>query len=131
VIRFALQGKKHRDGLYQCNNCREQFTVTVGTVFERSKIPLNKWLLCNHLLCSSKKGFSALQLQRELGLGSYRTAWFMMHRLREAMRQGGLAPMGGPGKTVEIDETASGRIEGAPKRARRAMGATTRFSSAV
>lgn len=80
-----LEGKKHRDGLIQCNNCREQFTVTVGTVFERSKIALNKWLLCNHLLCASKKGMSAMQIGRMLGV-TYKTAWFMCHRLREAMK---------------------------------------------
>jgi transposase-like protein len=117
----ALQGKKHRPGVYQCNGCREQFTVTVKTVFERSKIPLSKWLAALFLLTASKKGVSAHQVHRSLGI-SYKSAWFMVHRLREAMRSGGLAPMGGPGKTVEIDETASGRIEGAPKRTRRAMG---------
>lgn len=97
-----LKGKKHRDGLYQCNNCREQFTVTVGTVFERSKIPLNKWLLCNHLLCSSKKGMSAHQIHRMLGV-TYKTAWFMCHRIREAMKDDG-SPLGGEGKVVESDE---------------------------
>jgi len=80
-----LEGKKHRDGLLQCNKCREQFTVTVGTVFERSKIALNKWLLCNHLLCASKKGMSALQISRMLGV-TYKTAWFMCHRIRESLR---------------------------------------------
>src|SRR4029078_7153001 len=81
---------------------REQFTVTVGTVFERSKIALNKWLLCNHLLCSSKKGISAHQIHRMLGV-TYKTAWFMCHRLREAMKDDG-SPLGGPGKIVESDE---------------------------
>lgn len=90
-----LEGKKHRDGLLQCNKCREQFTVTVGTVFEKSKIPLNKWLLCNHLLCASKKGMSAHQIHRILGV-TYKTAWFMCHRLREAMKDDG-SPLGGPG----------------------------------
>lgn len=113
--------RSHRPGLYYCNECRGQFTVTVGTVFERSKISLTKWWMAVYLLNSSKKGFSAHQLHRTLKV-TYKTAWFMMHRIREAMRAGGLAPMGGPGKTVEIDETASGRIEGAPKRARRGMG---------
>ena len=102
----ALQGKKHRDGVYQCNNCREQFTVTVGTVFERSKVPLNKWLLCNHLLSSSKKGMSAHQIHRMLGV-TYKTAWFMCHRIREAMKQD-TGPMGGSGRTVEADETYVG-----------------------
>jgi transposase-like protein len=95
-----------REGLYQCNSCREQFTVTVGTVFERSKIPLNKWLLCNHLLCASKKGMSALQISRMLGV-TYKTAWFMCHRIRAAMVDDG-APLGGAGKTVEVDETFVG-----------------------
>lgn len=95
-----------RDGLYQCNNCREQFTVTVGTVFERSKVALNKWLLCNHLLVSSKKGISAHQIHRMLGV-TYKTAWFMCHRLREAMKDDS-GPLGGEGKTVEADEAFVG-----------------------
>jgi len=97
-----------REGLYQCNNCREQFTVTVGTVFERSKVPLNKWLLCNHLLVSSKKGISAHQIHRMLGV-TYKTAWFMCHRLREAMKDDG-SPLGGKGKTVESDEAFVGGV---------------------
>jgi transposase-like protein len=101
-----LEGKKHRDGLLQCNDCREQFTVTVGTVFERSKVPLNKWLLCNHLLCAGKKGISAHQIHRMLGV-TYKTAWFMCHRLREAMKDDG-SPLGGPGKIVESDEAFVG-----------------------
>ena len=111
-----LRGKAHRPGLYQCNECREQFTVTVGTVFERSKIPLTKWLAALFLLVSSKKGISAHQVHRSLDI-SYKSAWFMMHRLREAMREGGLAPMGGEGSQVEIDETFIGRKQGAKKRA--------------
>ncbi len=100
-----LEGKKHRPGLFQCSQCREQFTVTVKTVFERSKIPLSKWLAALFLLTASKKGVSAHQVHRSLGI-SYKSAWFMMHRLREAMRSGGLLPpMGGTGKTVETDET--------------------------
>ena len=102
-----LDGKKHRDGLVQCNDCREQFTVTVGTVFERSKIALNKWLLCNHLLCASKKGMSALQISRMLGV-TYKTAWFMCHRIRAAMKPSDPAPLGGPGKIVESDEAFIG-----------------------
>jgi transposase-like protein len=101
----GLKGKAHRPGLYQCSQCREQFTVTVKTVFERSKIPLSKWLAALFLLTASKKGVSAHQVHRSLGI-SYKSSWFMMHRLREAMRQGGLLPpMGGGGKTVEADET--------------------------
>ena len=101
-----LDGDAHRAGLYQCNEpeCREQFTVTVGTVFERSKIPLAKWLAALFLLTASKKGISAHQVHRMLGV-SYKSSWFMMHRLREAMRQGGLEPLGGKGKIVEADET--------------------------
>jgi transposase-like protein len=105
-----VEGKKqsHRPGLYYCNNCTGTFTVTVGTVFERSKVPLTKWWLAAHLLNSSKRGVSAHKIHRTLGV-SYKTAWFMMHRLREAMRE--LSPtgsLGGEGKTVEIDETYTG-----------------------
>jgi transposase-like protein len=80
-----LNGKSHRKGLHVCNECREHFTVTVGSVMERSHIPLPKWVLGFHLMAASKKGVSAHQLMRMLGLGSYRTAWFMAHRIREAM----------------------------------------------
>ena len=108
-----LEGKAHRHGLYQCAGCREQFTVTVKTVFERSKLPLTKWLAALFLLTSSKKGVSSHQVHRSLGI-SYKSAWFMMHRLREALRTGGLAPMGGSGKIVETDETFIGRKKGVP-----------------
>ena len=106
-----LEGKKHRPGLFQCGDCRQQFTVTVGTVFERSKVPLNKWLLATHLMASSKKGMSAHQLHRSLGV-TYKTAWFMFHRIREARRSGDLSPMGGNGGAVEADETFIGREPG-------------------
>ncbi len=108
-----IEGKKHshRAGLYACRACRGQFTVTVGTVFERSKIPLSKWWLAVHLMSSSKKGISAHQLWRMLGFGSYRTAWFMAHRVREAMRELNPSPIGGEGKTVEADETVVGGKE--------------------
>ncbi len=99
-----LQGKSHRAGLYFCGDCRTQFTVTVGTVFEDSKVPLHKWLYANHLLCASKKGISSKQLERMLGV-SYKTAWFMSHRLREAMDTGMSGPLGGDGGPVEVDET--------------------------
>lgn len=79
-----LTGKSHRPGLLFCGDCRKQFSVTVGTVFERSKIPLHKWVLATHLLCSSKKGISSHQIHRTLGV-TYKTAWFMTHRIREAM----------------------------------------------
>jgi transposase-like protein len=104
----ALKGKAHRKGLYQCNDCREQFSVTVGTVFERSKIKLNKWVLAAHLMGASKKGVSSKQLERMLGV-TYKTAWFMSKRLREAMRDevsaGGI---GGENKVIETDETFVG-----------------------
>jgi transposase-like protein len=99
-----------RPGLWQCNakECRKQFTVTVGTLFERSHIPLNKWLLAAFLICSSKKGISAHQMHRMLDI-TYKSAWFMMHRIREAMRDGKFpGPLGGEGKIVEVDETYIG-----------------------
>ena len=102
-----MEGKAHRPGAFQCGDCRKQFSVTVGTVFERSKVPLNKWLLATFLMASSKKGMSAHQLHRSLGV-TYKTAWFMFHRIREAMRSGDLAPMGGNGGVVEVDETFIG-----------------------
>jgi transposase-like protein len=100
-----------RKGLLFCNACREQFTVTVGTVFERSKIPLHMWLYANHLLCSSKKGISAHQLHRTLGV-TYKTAWFMAHRIREGMKPKNPSPLGGEGQTVEVDETFIGKRAG-------------------
>ena len=103
-----LEGDAHRAGVYQCNACRKQFTVTVGTLFERSKIPLTKWLMATFLLVASKKGISAHQLHRMLGI-SYKSTWFMMHRLREALREGKLpGGMGGQNKVVEVDETYVG-----------------------
>jgi transposase-like protein len=98
-----LEGKSHRAGLYKCRACRKPYTVTVGTVFERSKIALNKWVLATHLLSASKKGMSSHQLHRMLGV-TYKTAWFMAHRIREAMREISPDPLGGPGKIVEADE---------------------------
>ncbi len=118
----GLQGKAHRPGLYQCAECREQFTVTVKTVFERSKIPLTKWLAALFLMTASKKGVSAHQVHRMLGI-SYKSTWFMMHRLREAMRTGGLEPLGGEGKVIEADETYFGKPEMPRVSARRANGA--------
>lgn len=103
-------GKAARKGVYQCNACREQFSVTVGTVFESSKVPLNKWLLATYLMSSSKKGISAHQLHRTLGV-TYKTAWFMAHRIREAMNPADPAPLGGQGKVVEVDETFIGGKE--------------------
>jgi len=103
----AHPGGVVRKGVVQCNDCRKQYTVTVGTVFERSKVPLNKWLLANHLLCASKKGISGHQMARMLGV-TYKTAWFMMHRIREAMIDTDDTPLGGFGKFVEADETYVG-----------------------
>lgn len=113
-----LEGKAHRPGVFQCNEpeCRLQFTVTVNTVFERSKIPLTKWLAALFLMTASKKGISAHQVHRMLGI-SYKSTWFLMHRLREAMRVGGLLPpMGDDGGAVEVDETYIGRIKGVKKK---------------
>ena len=120
VNAYKMQGASCRPGLCRCRDCKKQFTVTVGTIFEDSHIPLRKWVRAFHLMCSSKKGISALQLQRNLGLGSYRTAWHMAHRIRLAMR---CEPMAGllAGK-VESDEVWVGgkprKIagKGAPKR---------------
>ncbi|WP_439573497.1 IS1595 family transposase [Phreatobacter sp.] len=122
-----LKGKSTRPGVYKCRACSKPFTATIGTVYERSHIPLHKWLLATHLLCSSKKGMSAHQLFRMLGFGSYRTAWFMAHRIREGMTDtshkttGGL---GGANKVVEVDESYVGgkaknraHREPAPKKA--------------
>jgi transposase-like protein len=110
-----LQGKSTRPGVYKCRECRKPFTATIGTIYERSHIPMHKWLLATHLLCSSKKGISAHQLFRMLGFGSYRTAWFMAHRIRETMKEISPPPIGGSGKTVEADETYIGRKEGRKK----------------
>src|SRR5712692_1244583 len=100
-----------RPGLWKCKDCREQFSVTVGTVFERSKIGLHIWLQAVYLLCASKKGMSSHQLHRVLGV-TYKTAWFMTHRIREAMTLGNLGPIGGKGSIVEADETYFGTEEG-------------------
>jgi transposase-like protein len=108
---YQLHGKAHRAGVYKCKGCDEQFTVTVGTVMERSHIPLNKWLLAFHLMAASKKGMSAHQMHRMLGL-TYKSAWFMCHRIREAMREGHFTlPLGGQNKVVEADETYVGGKE--------------------
>jgi len=105
-----LEGKSHRPGLFACNQCRGHFSVTVGTVYERSHVPLHKWLLAVHLLTSSRKGMSAHQLHRTLGV-TYKTAWFMAHRIRESMKDTSGEPMGGKGKVVEADETYLGTPE--------------------
>lgn len=102
-----LKGKSTRPGVRKCNDCRKPFTVTVGTVFERSKVPLNKWVLATHLMAASKKGISAHQLHRTIGV-TYKTAWFMFHRIREAMRTDGPTDFGSGGGVVEVDETFIG-----------------------
>jgi transposase-like protein len=113
VINHAYETK--RPGLFRCAEkvCRKDFTVTTKTVMERSHIALHKWLRGFYLMASSKKGMSAHQVHRSLGI-TYRSAWFMWHRIREAMRSGGLAPMGGTGGVVEIDETFIGRRSDVP-----------------
>lgn len=113
---YRLKGKAHRPGVWKCKACREQFSVTVGTVFERSKIGLDKWLFAVHLICSSKKGYSAHQLHRNLGV-TYKTAWFMAHRIREAMKSSSGGLLGSGGKIVEADETYWGTEKGKEVRA--------------
>ncbi len=107
-VNVRRMGGKTQAGMFLCNDCRDKFTVRTGTVFERSHIPLHKWLLATHIMAASKKSVSALQLQRMLGLGSYRSAWFMCHRIREAMKPAKIGPLGGAGRTVESDETVIG-----------------------
>jgi transposase-like protein len=109
-----LKGKSDRIGLYKCYACRKPFTVKIGTIFEDSHIAMRDWLTAMHLICSSKKGISANQLHRTLGI-TLKSAWFLGHRIREAMRTGDLAPMGGGG-IVEVDETFIGQKEDMPKR---------------
>jgi transposase-like protein len=105
--------KRVRYGLKSCGDCKKQFTVRMGTIFEESKLPLHIWLQAMHLMCASKKGVSAHQLHRTLEI-TYKSAWFLAHRIREAMRSGELAPFGGSGSAVEADETFIGREPGVP-----------------
>jgi transposase-like protein len=117
---YAVKG---RAGLYRCaeKECRKDFTCTTGTVMERSKIPLHKWMMGFYLMNASKKGISAHQLHRSLGV-TYQSAWFMCHRIREAMRDGGLAPMGGAGGIVEADETYFGDVPESKRRTKTTSG---------
>jgi len=110
-----MAGKSTRLGVRQCNECRKPFTVKIGTIFEASHVPLRHWLQAIHFMTASKKGISSNQLHRTLAV-TLKTAWFMSHRIRESMRSGDLAPMGGPGGVVEADETFIGRKEGSIKR---------------
>ncbi len=112
-----MGGTATRPGLYKCYACRKQSRVTVGTVFESSHVKLHHWLQAAYLMCSSKKGISSNQLARTLGV-TVKTAWFMSHRLREAMTAGKLPPMGGEGRTVEVDETYIGTKHKKPDGAR-------------
>jgi transposase-like protein len=111
VTVIRMQGQKHRAGAWNCRDCRKPFSATVGTVFEASKVPIRKWLLALHLMNASKKGVSAHQLHRMLKV-TYKTAWFMEHRIREAMApSAGDPPLGGEGKIVEADEAYHGKRE--------------------
>jgi transposase-like protein len=116
-----MKGGSTRIGTYKCYQCRKPFTVKVGTVFESSHVPLHLWLQAIFLMASSKKGVSSNQLHRTLGV-TLKTAWFMSHRIREAMRSGALEPMSGKGKIVEADETYFGQTEEAKTRTRTTRG---------
>lgn len=100
-------------GYYHCGDCRKRFTVRTGTIYERSHIPLHKWVLATHIICSSKKGMSAHQLHRMIGV-TYKSAWFMAHRIREAMIETNPDPIGGKGKSVQADETYIGKKKNPP-----------------
>lgn len=125
-----LKGKSTRPGVYKCRDCRKPFSVTVGTVFERSHISLSKWLLAVHLMSASKKGMSAHQLHRMMGV-TYKTAWFMAHRIREAMRPINPTPMGGEGKVVEADETYVGGLTKNKHKSKRLAKPTTRLDKEI
>jgi transposase-like protein len=103
---WSIKGESARDGVYECSECGKQFTVTIGTIMQGSHISLRQWLIAFHLMTSSKKGISALQLQRNLGLGSYKSAWYLAHRIRLSMKEESVqkALKG----TVEVDETYVG-----------------------
>src|SRR4051794_2615417 len=116
-----LQGKSTRPGVYNCKDCRKPFSVTVGTVMERSHISLAKWVLAAQLMASSKRGFSAHELHRVLGT-NYETAWFLFHRLREAAANPNPSPIGGANKVVEADETYVGGKEKNKQKSKRTPG---------
>ena len=110
-----MGGKSTRVGAYKCYQCRKPFTVKIGTIFEDSKVPMRLWLQAMYLIAGSKKGISSNQLHRILGV-TLKTAWFMSHRIREAMRSDDMTPFGGNGGAVEVDETFIGQLKGVPKR---------------
>ena len=110
-----MQGKSTRQGLYKCYQCRKPFTVRMGTIFESSHVPLRIWLQAMYLIAGTKKGISSNQLHRTLGV-TLKTAWFLSHRIREAMREGALDAMGGTGGVVEADETYIGQRKGVSAR---------------
>jgi transposase-like protein len=111
----ANTDKRVRIGLHKCGDCRKQFTVKVGTIFESAHIPLSKVLQAVYLMTCSKKSISVHRLHRILEI-TYKSTWFLVHRICEAMRTGELAPIGGPAGSRKGDETLSGKIEGTPKR---------------
>src|ERR1700744_5721546 len=115
-----MKGKSTRIGTYKCYVCRKPFTVKIGTVFEASHVPMRHWLQAMFLMSSSKKGISSNQLSRTLGC-TVKTAWFMSHRIREAMKAVGLEPLGGEGKVVEMDETYHGDKDVITKRTKRGL----------
>jgi transposase-like protein len=115
-----MQGKSARPGLLYCNECKREFTVTVGTVFERSKVPLTKWWMAAHMLNQGKNGASAHEIHRSIGV-TYKTAWFMMHRLREAMTTPNPGAMGGEGRQVQADETYYGNTSKRSKKYRKGL----------
>ncbi|MEZ5842732.1 MAG: IS1595 family transposase [Hyphomicrobiaceae bacterium] len=124
-----LEGEKHRPGVHQCKACREQFTVTVGTIMERSHIPLAKWVLAIQLMAASKKGMSAKQIERMLGV-TYRTAWFMMHRIRKAMSPDEKAgPLGGTGRPSSLTRPTSAVAPRTQRRASRSQRSTQSWRS--
>jgi transposase-like protein len=110
-----MGGKSTRVGTYKCYQCRKPFTVKIGTIFEDSKVPMNVWLQAMYLIAGSKKGISSNQLHRILGV-TLKTAWFMSHRIREAMRSNGITPFRGAGCVVEVDETFIGHLKGVPRK---------------
>src|SRR5688572_30036196 len=114
---YKLKGKSTRPGVYKCKDCRKPFRVTVGTIFEASHIKLNVWLQAIFLIASSKKGMSSNQLHRSLGI-SLKSAWFMSHRVRAAMAELNIEPMGGEGQAIEADKTYIGSKDGWKNRVR-------------